>query len=109
MVTLVALLYIVLGILMALAALALLLSIVALGPVGLVGSAIPGIGALICFVIALGFLKGWKAWWYLGLIFSIIGIVVGLFSLPAGIIGIIINIVIIYYLFRPNVKSYFLD
>ncbi len=108
MVTLIGILYLITGILLALLALLLLLTTVVVGPLGAVGSAIPGVGALVHFIIALGFFKGWKAWWYLGLIFSVIGVIGGLLTLPVGIISIAINLIIIYYLFRPNVKSYFI-
>jgi len=48
---------------------------------------------------------GW-AWW-LTIILSIIGIIGGILSLPAGIITIIIEILIIYYFTRPHVKAFF--
>ena len=108
-VTVVGVLYLLLGILMALLALILLVSTAVIGPLGALGSTVPGIAALIYIVIALGFFKGWKLWWYLGIIFAVLGIIMSLFTLPAGVISIIINLLIIYYLFRPNVKSYFLD
>lgn len=63
--------------------------------------------SIVCFIIAYGFWKG-KGWaWVLGLIFAIIGIISGLISLPGGIISIIINGLIIYYLTRPHVKEFF--
>ena len=48
---------------------------------------------------------GW-AWW-LTIILSILGIIGGIISLPAGIIPIIIDILIIYYFTRPHVKEFF--
>jgi len=66
--------------------------------------------ALVGFVLAYGFWTG-KGWaWILGIIFSIIGIIIGLVSIignPSSIIGIIINVLIIYYLTRPHVKAWF--
>jgi len=63
--------------------------------------------SIVCFIIAYGFWKG-KGWaWVLGLIFAILGIISGLISLPMGIISIIINGLIIYYLTRPHVKAFF--
>ena len=64
---------------------------------------------LISVIIGYGFLKGWKLWWYLGIIFAVIGIILSILSIPAGIITLIIEIIILWYLFRPNVKSFFLD
>ncbi|MEM0444559.1 MAG: hypothetical protein QXO86_02865 [Nitrososphaerota archaeon] len=66
--------------------------------------------ALIGFVLAYGFWTG-KGWaWILGIIFSIIGIILGLATIignPSGIITVIINAVILYYLTRPHVKEWF--
>jgi uncharacterized membrane protein HdeD (DUF308 family) len=62
-------------------------------------------------VMAYGLWKG-KGWaWTITLILSVIGIILGIASIAAGnvgsIIGIIINGVVIYYLYRPNVKAFF--
>lgn len=80
---------------------------------GLLFFAIPPLAiiiALIYIVIGVGFLRGWKIMWYLGVIFSILGIIGGLFTLLVlvGIIPLIINIIILVYLFKPNVKRFFL-
>ncbi len=69
---------------------------------------------LIYLIVSLGFFKGWKLWWYLGVIFSILGIIGGILSLmsgmyASGIIGILIDLIIIWYLFRDNVKAFFFD
>ncbi len=62
---------------------------------------------LIAFAIAYGLWTG-KGWaWTVALVFSIIGIIIGLLNLPGGIINIIINAIIIYYLTRPHVKEFF--
>ena len=62
---------------------------------------------LIAFLIAYGLCTG-KGWaWKLCLIFSIIGIIIGVLSLPLGIISLIINILILYYLTRQQVKAFF--
>jgi hypothetical protein len=63
------------------------------------------------FLMAYGLWKG-KGWaWTLTLILSGIGIIVGIGSIVVGNIGsifhIIINAIIIYYLYRPNVKAFF--
>jgi len=49
--------------------------------------------------------KGWA--WTLALIFSILGILGGIISLPEGVVSIIIDILIIYYLTRAHVKQFF--
>ena len=53
--------------------------------------------------------RGWA--WTITLILSAIGIVVAIVSIAADPIGAIIRIIIpgvvIYYLYRPNVKAYF--
>ncbi len=64
---------------------------------------------LIYLIISLGFFKGWKLWWYLGVIFSILGIIGGILILPEGIIIILVYLIVIWYLFRDNVKAFFFD
>jgi uncharacterized membrane protein (DUF2068 family) len=88
---------------------------------GLVSILIPVIGIFIgsglfilglaYFLMAYGLWNG-KSWaWTLTLILSGIGIIVGIGSIVVGNIGsifhIIINAIIIYYLYRPNVKAFF--
>ena len=64
------------------------------------------------FVMAYGLWKG-RGWaWTISLIISGIGIVMGIVYIiqdpfGGGIVNIIINGVIIYYLNRPNVKAFF--
>jgi len=63
------------------------------------------------FLMAYGLWKA-RSWaWTLTLILSGIGIIVGIGSIIVGNIGsifhIIINAIVIYYLYRPNVKSFF--
>jgi uncharacterized membrane protein (DUF2068 family) len=48
---------------------------------------------------------GW-AWW-LTIILSALGIIVGIVSLPGGIIAIFIDVLIIYYFTRSYVKEFF--
>jgi hypothetical protein len=75
---------------------------------GGIGSIILGIASL---VVAWGLLKGAGWAWIITLIITVISIIVNIASLAGGqtanIIGIIINGIIIYYLYRPNVKAYF--
>jgi len=71
---------------------------------GIISSIIVALGA-ISFLMAWGLLKG-KPWaWTITLILTIISLI---FDLPSmNIIGLIIDIVILYYLFRPHVQAYF--
>jgi Predicted membrane protein (DUF2127). len=127
-VTVLAILEIIGGIFSLLAAAALFALGALVGGVGMeMGEELPGLGflagalaallggvfiitGLVAFLLAYGFWTG-KGWaWILGIVFSIIGIVLGVVSLignPASIVGILINIVIIYYLTRPHVKEWF--
>lgn len=78
-----------------------------MGIVALIFAIILLIFGLISFLLAYGLWigKGWA--WTLAFIFSIIGILLGLASLPGGIITILINALILYYLTRPYVKEFF--
>jgi uncharacterized membrane protein (DUF2068 family) len=68
------------------------------------------------FVIALGLFTG-KSWWVwlfavvlsaIGLVVNVISLVVpDMFTMAGAIVGIVINIVILYYLSRKNVRQYF--
>ena len=67
---------------------------------------------LIVAGVAYGFYKGWSIMWYLsviivglGLLFSIYNIVIGNFTV---LLGALVQLVIIFYLFRPRVKGFFL-
>ena len=62
-------------------------------------------------VMAYGLWKG-KGWaWTITLVLSFIGIALGLASIVSGsivaILSVVINAIIIYYLYRPNVKAFF--
>lgn len=73
---------------------------------GLIGGILYLVG-IVDFFIAYGLLKG-SCWaWTLCLVFSIIGIALGIVLLPIGIISIIANVVIAYYLTRLGVKQFF--
>jgi|SRR5690349_12050616 len=78
-------------------------------------SAITGVALLILgmayFVMAYGLLKA-KGWaWTITVLLSCIGIALGFVSVVTGHIGsifsIVINGIILYYIYRPNVKSFF--
>ena len=80
------------------------------GFIGILGATLIVLG-IADFVVAWGLLKG-KSWaWIVTIIINIISAVLNIISIVAGSIGsiwgLIINGIIIYYLYRPNVKSYF--
>jgi hypothetical protein len=63
------------------------------------------------FAVAYGLWNGLSWAWVLTLAVSALGIIIGLASIIIGTVGsllyIIVNGIIIYYLFRPNVKAFF--
>jgi hypothetical protein len=63
--------------------------------------------AFIAFATAYGFWKGDSWGWWLGLIYSILEIIGGALSFPVGLVGLLIGILILYYLTRPYVKHWF--
>ena len=80
------------------------------GFIGILGAMLIVLG-IANFVVAWGLFKG-KGWaWIVTIIINIITAILNITSLVAGSIGsiggLIINGIIIYYLYRPNVKSYF--
>jgi len=81
-----------------------------MGPLAALSSVIGAVlvvMGIINFIIAIGLWRGSGWARTLGLVFSAIGIILGLISLPSGIISIIIDAVIIYYLTRPHVIQFF--
>ncbi len=74
------------------------------------GAALIIIG-LAYFVVAYGLWQGLKWAWIITLIVTVIAFISGLGSIIVGNVGavipVIINAIIIYYLFKPNVKAYF--
>jgi hypothetical protein len=88
------------------------LIVMALIPIlGIIFGGILIIIGLANFAVAYGLWKGLKWAWIITLIVSVIGIIVGLGSLAvrdtASIFHIIVNAIVIYYLYRPNVKAFF--
>ncbi len=68
--------------------------------------------AFVTALIGFGFFKGWAFVWYISLILVGLLILASLISLlgmeqwTAGV-TLVVGIVVIYYLFRPNVKEFF--
>jgi hypothetical protein len=73
---------------------------------GLIGAILFIVG-IADFFIAYGLLKGSGWAWILCLVFAIIGIALGIILLPIGIVSIIADAVIAYYLTRPYAKEFF--
>ena len=89
-----------LGILAGLGTRGILLSLVSIGFL---------ISAVVSFILAYGLWNG-RSWaWTWTFIFSIIGLIISVFGIAiiVGIVGIIIYAVIIYYLTRVRVKTFF--
>ncbi len=66
---------------------------------------------IFALVISIGFLGG-KGWaWTLGIVVGILNIIVSIIEtaigLSSNVVGIIFQIIIIYYLTRPHVKAFF--
>lgn len=70
------------------------------------------IGAVVEGILGYGFLKGWSIMWYLGIILTIAGAVFSIMVVATGafasIVTLLIQVVILLYLFKPNVKQFFL-
>ena len=65
------------------------------------------VAAIVFFIVAKAFLDGWTIAWYLGVILQAITLVGGLLAFPAGLVATVVSAIILYYLFRPAVKSFF--
>jgi hypothetical protein len=88
------------------------MAVITLIPIlGIIFGGILIIIGLAYFAVAYGLWKGLNWAWSITLIVSVIGIIVGIGSLVVGNTGaifhIIVNAIVIYYLYRPNVKAYF--
>jgi hypothetical protein len=82
-----------------------------LGPVALMGSGFLFILGIASIIVSIGLYRG-KGWsWTLLLILSGFGAAGYLLNIVNGqhfsIIGLVINFIIIYYLYRPNVRKFF--
>lgn len=101
----------------------LLLTSASVGGLNLIGISGVIVGA-IYLVIGYGTLRGWKVIWYVAVILSAITAVAFIisfilpytgFELPqeiaglatGGIVSFIVNLIILFYLFRPGVKEFF--
>ena len=85
---------------------------------GAVGSAIGGvlggvvvIIGLVEFAVAYGFLKGMKWSWWVAMVLYVLGLILSIVAIATGsigaIVGLIIDAILIYYMTRPAVKTWF--
>jgi len=71
------------------------------------------IGIIVLLLGIIGLAMAWGLWagksWArtITIVLAVIGILSSIFSLPGGILSILINVAIIYYLTRPHVKAYY--
>ncbi len=71
------------------------------------------VGIFLVILGAFGFVLAWGLWtgkswaWTITIITTIIGLISALLTLPGGIVGLILDVLILYYLTRPAVKGYF--
>lgn len=77
----------------------------------LVGGFVPVAVGIASIAMAYGLWKGKRWAWTITLILSAIGVISGIASIAIGNVGGIVSViiygVIIYYLYRPNVKAFF--
>ena len=73
---------------------------------GIIGGIMLIIGIL-GFAVAYGYWNGSGWAWTLGMVITVISLILDILSLPEGVLGLIINALIIYYLTRPYVKRWF--
>ncbi|MBR4226430.1 MAG: hypothetical protein IKR86_06635 [Candidatus Methanomethylophilaceae archaeon] len=114
LISIIAILYFVFGVLMVLGGILIAISGVAVPglevPVAFIGGGII-VAGVISLIIAGGFWNGWKAIWYLAVIIGIIEIIFDVIALVGGgviyIVALLIQLVLLYYIFRPKVKEFF--
>lgn len=119
LISVIAILYFIAGIFAVIAGIALMLGVITQADMGqgfedmsmtVLGAALLIYG-LFNLVMAGGFWNGWTIMWILGVIFTALGLIIGIASIFfggfIGIIPIIIYLLILWYLFRPGVKEFF--
>lgn len=87
------------------------LTIIGLEALGAIIGVLLFILGIIDIFLGIGCFMGWGWVWIIGVIFMVINILVGLVILfldvVTGLVAIIIAVIILWYLFQPNVKAYF--
>ena len=113
LITIIAILYFLVGVLSIISGLVMIVGGAAVGQLvlGSMTGAVLIVVGLVNLVIAGGFWNGWKAIWYLAVIFGVLELIiciVGVFSVgPLSLVGLLIEALLLYYMFRPNVKEFF--
>lgn len=75
--------------------------------IGMLLSIIPILMGLVGLAMSYGFYNGVAMCWYMGFIISVFGILVGILIFPLGLVISLLFILIIYYMFTPEVKKFF--
>lgn len=87
------------------------LAVIGLGALGAIVGVILFIIGIIDLLLGIGCFMGWGWVWTIGVIFMIINILFGivvLFANPVfGLLTIVIAVIVIWYLFQPQVKAFF--
>lgn len=72
---------------------------------------LPIFGGVVNAIIGIGMWLGWRIMWYIGVVVNVLELLLALATLIFGnfaaLVTVIINGLIIYYLFRPGVKAFF--
>ena len=67
---------------------------------------------LFLLVISIGFFRGWSIFWYLGVIVTVISLLLSAATVLSGSMGSVIPtlvlLIVLLYLFKRNVKDFFL-
>ena len=113
LITIIAIHYFLVGVLSIISGLVMIVGGAAVGQLvlGSMTGAVLIVVGLVNLVIAGGFWNGWKAIWYLAVLFGVLELIiciVGVFSVgPLSLVGLLIEALLLYYMFRPNVKEFF--
>ena len=112
-ITLISLVYLVIGLATVLGALGLYSGSIGnadSSELGTIGMLIYGFVVLALFY---GFWKGWSVFWYIGVVVTGIGVLLNLiaaFTTGLGaLLPFVVEVVVLLYLLKPNVKRFFLD
>ena len=67
---------------------------------------------LFMLVVSIGFFRGWSIFWYLGVIVTVISLLLSAATVLSGSMGSIVPtlvlLIVLLYLFKRNVKDFFL-
>lgn len=87
------------------------LAVIGLGALRAMVGVVFVIIGLVFIDLGIGCFKGWPWVWPVGVIFTIIGLVINLLSIlsntGAAILGITSDLIILWYLFQPQIKAWF--